>query len=143
MRIRGSAALSVCLALCSCSGAGPGPSGSGGALTLAGGVPARSPSAELQPAYKLSELKTVPEGRYRAVVSGVQCNACTRAIVESLKAIKGMESASFDFEEGILWFTVAKGKSVRPGPIRRALKRASRRVKLGTRLEITELRYAK
>ncbi|MFA5139736.1 MAG: heavy-metal-associated domain-containing protein [Elusimicrobiota bacterium] len=143
MKNPNSAALFACLALCACSAAGPGPSGGGGALTLTGGAPAHSPSADVQPAYRLDELKAVPEGRYRAVVSGVLCNACTRAIVENLKALKGMESASFDFEEGILWFTVAKGKSLRPSHIRRALKRAGKRVKLDTRFEITELRYAK
>jgi copper chaperone CopZ len=135
--------LSVCLALCACSAAGPGPSGGGGVLTLTGGLPARSASADVQPAYRLSDLKAIPEGRYRASVSGVLCNACTRAIVEQLKALKGMESASFDFEEGVLWFTVGKGKSLRPSQIRRALRRAGKRVKLKTRYEITELRYAK
>ena len=127
-------------ALCGCvqsarqSGDGP--------LTLSGGAPARSTGMEKNPAYKIGQLKVLTPGKYRLIVSGPQCNACTRAVVESLKTVKGVEAASYDFEEGVLWLSVKKDARVRATKVARAVVRAGRRAKLGTRFEITEVRFA-
>lgn len=93
-----------------------------------------------EPALPLSRLRRLPEGSYRLKVSGVLCNACTKAIVENLRRVAGVQSASFSFEEGFLRLTIAKGKWIRMSSVYRAVGRAGRTVKLGTRFKVTELR---
>jgi len=91
--------------------------------------------------YSLKRYKVLRQGRYKCVVSGVLCNACTRAIVEGLKRVKGIKDAEFDFEDGLLVLTVEKGAQVRTGKVVRALAHAARRVNLGSRFKITDIRY--
>lgn len=91
-------------------------------------------------ALPLSRLRRLPEGSYRLRVSGVLCNACTKAIVENLRLVPGVQAADFSFEEGFLRLTIAKGKWIRMSSVYRAVGRAGRMVKLGTRLRVVELR---
>jgi hypothetical protein len=112
-------------------------------IALAAAFPPRAASApdhKPSPHYSIKKLKVLREGKYRAIVTGVLCNACTRAIVLRLKRIKGIESAAFDFEEGFLWITVAKDREVRTGKVLRAMRLAGRQVDLGTRFQIAEIR---
>lgn len=135
-------AITLCLLtaiLLGCSGS----PGRRSAVTAKGGAPVRAPGYHRNPSYRLEDLKVLRQGKYRAKVAGVLCNACTRAIVENLKALAAIKRAKFDFEEGVLWITVAKGKSIRATKIERAVRHASRRVELGTTYEITEIRFAK
>lgn len=134
-------ALAALSALVGCSSPSGIPS-DGGILTLSGGAPARSPGGKLNPSYKIERLQVLTPGKYHMLVSGVVCNTCTRAIVENLKALKGVEEASFDFEEGVLWLTVKKDAQVRASKVARAVVHAGRRVKLGTRFRVTEVRLA-
>jgi len=85
-------------------------------------------------------LKVLREGKYRAMVDGILCNACTRSIVLRLNKIKGVKSASFDFEEGFLWINIKEKSEVRTGKILRALRLAGRKIDLQTRFTITEIR---
>jgi len=91
--------------------------------------------------YSLQRYKVLREGRYKCVVAGVLCNACTRAVVEGLKKIKGIKDAKFDFEDGFLWLYIEENAQVSTRKIRRALAHAGRRVDLGTRYQITDIRF--
>ena len=82
----------------------------------------------------LRRLKEFKEGGYRGTVEGMICNACAMAVVAELKRIKGIADASLDFEEGVLRFSVAKGKRVRVSKVLRAVRHAGRRVNLGAKL---------
>ncbi|MFH1723954.1 MAG: cation transporter [Elusimicrobiota bacterium] len=95
------------------------------------------------PRYSIGRLKALREGRYKCTVTGVLCNACTRAIVEALERVEGVSDAEFDFEEGVLWITIAENGIVKTGKVLRALRLAARRVNLDTRYEITEIRYVR
>lgn len=87
----------------------------------------------------LRKLRHFAEGRYRAPVRGLLCNACAMALVENLKKIKGVSAASLDFEEGLLRFTVAKGARVRVGQVERAVRHAGRRAGLGAKIFLEAL----
>lgn len=106
-------------------------------------APARACAALLALVLALPAAAEKPSrlrpGRYRAVVSGPVCNACTDAIVAELLKIPGVEAASYDFEEGVLWLTVAKDKNVRVSRVERALSLASRRVDLGARYLLRDI----
>jgi len=110
-------------------------------LTAAGAPSAvAAPEHKPSPHYSIKKIKRLREGKFRAIVDGVLCNSCTRAIVERLKEIKGIANAEFDFEEGYLWITVAPKAEVRTGKVLRALRLAARKNNLGTRFSITEIR---
>src|SRR5687768_2054482 len=88
------------------------------------------------PAWR-KEHRLLVAGTYRLTVSGVLCNACTRAIVQALAEVRGVEAARFDFEEGMLWLTVAKDRKLRLGQVERALRRAQRVAALEVQFELT------
>lgn len=95
-------------------------------------------------------------GKYRIEITGVICNACTKAVIENLKKIRGVSSAKFDYERHRLFLTikkpkVKKGKRVGRNPARekarvgvsklqRAVRHAGRRVKLDVVLRIKSIR---
>ncbi|MFC1679808.1 hypothetical protein ACFL2T_06315 [Elusimicrobiota bacterium] len=114
-------------------------------LVAAGERPARILLARLRALeddhYSISKIKHLRQGRYRCVVTGVLCNACTRGIVAELKRIRGVKNAAFDFEDGLLWITIKRGARVRSRKVRRALAHASRRVNLGRQYRIADIRY--
>ena len=83
------------------------------------------------------EHRILVAGTYKFTVGGVLCNACTRAIVEALGEVRGVESARFDFEEGLLWLSVEKGRRLRLSQVERALKRAQRAVAMDAQFELT------
>ncbi|MDE2293489.1 MAG: heavy-metal-associated domain-containing protein [Elusimicrobia bacterium] len=100
-------------------------------------VPAAATASASEP---VSASEAVPklfrEGRWKMAVSGVLCNACTKAIVERLKKVEGVADASFDYEEGSLHMTVARGHRVRAPLVERALHVAGHEVDLGTRFAL-------
>ena len=111
-----------------------------GLLLLAGEASAgrSSVAAPTEPAALAPVLK---EGRWRLVVGGAMCNACTRAVVEGFLEVEGVSQASFDFEDGFMKLTVEHGKQVRTAKLERALRLAARRVDLGGRFSLSETRY--
>jgi len=93
----------------------------------------------------LDNLKYLEPGGYEAKIVGILCNSCTNAVVIQLKKIKDISSASFDFEEGILRFTVTELKNrpqhkLRFKKVLRAVKRAGRKARLGTKFTLFEIK---
>lgn len=107
----------------------------------------------------LDELKYLDPGRYEAKIIGIMCNSCTDTVLSYLKRIPEIRSASFDFEDGVLRFEVAKPtrgkkkvkKKGKKGPrpkklrrlrfskFRRAVRHAGRRVRLNARFSVAEI----
>ena len=98
-----------------------------------------APKTIANPYANLRSIRYLEAGNYEAKVSGVLCNACTKAVVEELQKLKGVQTATFDFEDGILRLTIKKDARVRFSQILRAVRHAGRRVKLGTQLAIIEI----
>lgn len=80
-------------------------------------------------------------GVYSCEVRGMICTACAGEIVESLKAVAGVESARVDFDRRLLLLTVAQDKAVPVVALRRALQRAARRIDLGTSFTVGKIEY--
>lgn len=89
----------------------------------------------------LGGIETLRAGRYRCAVSGVLCNACTRAIVEEVLKVPGIRAAKFDFEEGWLWLSVEQAATVKVSRLRKALGKAARKTKLGARYDFTGIEH--
>ncbi|MBI3297752.1 MAG: hypothetical protein HYZ75_06285 [Elusimicrobia bacterium] len=88
-----------------------------------------------------SGVAILKEGRWRIAMGGVLCNACTKAIVEEFLRVDGVAKAAFDFEDGFLHLTVARGKQARGAALDRALRLAWRRVDLATKFNMAEAHY--
>ncbi len=80
-------------------------------------------------------------GRYTLSVEGMLCNACARAITEELSGLEEVASAKADFERSELVVTVKNGRSLTAARLRKALKRAAKRVNLGKEFEVREVTY--
>ena len=68
-------------------------------------------------------------------------SACARAIVEEVAKRPGVESAKADFEKSQLVIKVKPGGSLTVDALRKLLKKAARRVNLGTEFEIKRVAY--
>ena len=112
------------------------------ALPAASGTRSRSGSSERGSGDILSQYKVLRPGRYEIVLKGALCNACTRAIVEALSQLDGVQEASFDFEEGFLKLVIGRDKELKMAKVERTLARAARRVDLATRFSVREIRYS-
>ena len=111
-------------------------------LLLAAPVRAQAPARKKAALESSGDIvRVLREGRWRLSVGGAVCNACTRAVVEALRGVDGVSAASYDFEQGSLALSVARGKQVRAALIERLLRDASRRVDLEVRFVLTETRY--
>lgn len=86
-------------------------------------------------------VRVLREGRWRLTVGGPICNACTRAVTEALRGLDGVSAAAYDFEQGSLEVTVARGKQVRAAQVERLLRDAARRVDLQVKFVLSEARY--
>ena len=85
--------------------------------------------------------KVLEPGRYRAAVSGVFCEACTRAVLRELRKMEGIAEARFaENDRYRLFFSVEKGYSLRLTRLQRAMRSATTLVDLGTELLLTEIR---
>lgn len=112
------------------------------AALAAQAAPATSRSGRAaRPAEEPALAPILREGHWRLSVGGVLCNACTKAVVEGFLEVEGVSKASFDFEDGYLKLTVARGAQVRTAKLERALRIAQRRVDLGARYTLSETRY--
>lgn len=90
---------------------------------------------------KPPEASILQAGLWKVSVGGILCNACTRAAVEEVLKLPGVEKAAFDFEDGFMLLTVAKDKQVRRSKVERALRNASRRVDLKTLFTLAEAEF--
>lgn len=111
-------------------------------LLLASSARAQAPAhMKAQEEEAGAVVRVLREGRWRLSVSGAICNACTRAMVEAVSRLNGVTAAAYDFEQGTLALTVARGKQVRAAQVERLLRDAARRVDLEVRFVLTETRY--
>lgn len=85
--------------------------------------------------------KALTPGRYRCVISGILCEACTRAILRELRGVDGLSESRFEEDNPVLWLTVAKTKTIRVDRLERALRAASQRIDLATKYVFVEIRY--
>jgi hypothetical protein len=106
-------------------------------LALGSWIAAAAPAPKAPDDSWRQSLRTLQEGRYQFGVKGPVCNACTKAIVEEAKAVRGVQDASMDYEEGVLRVTIGTERGVRLSQIERALNRAYRRVRLGPPFELS------
>ncbi|MFA6029663.1 MAG: hypothetical protein WC969_07405 [Elusimicrobiota bacterium] len=107
-------------------------------LTALPAAAAAAPAAPAQEEVRPAALpERILEGSYRAKVSGILCEGCKRAILRELRVIKELSDASFDLDDPVLRFTVAKGKVLKTRRIERALRKASEVIDLDTRFVIT------
>ena len=120
---------------------GPRKRGRTGALSIIDAAPALPKARD--PGYSVEDLTHLRPGRYELTVSGVMSNACTRAVVQEVKKVKGVENVSFDFESRFLRLEVSKKTQMKSRSLQRAVRRAGRRTRLGRRLWITEIRFAR
>lgn len=111
------------------------------AALCAQAAPAASRSGRSAPAEEPALAPLLREGHWKLTVGGILCNACTRAVVEGFLDVEGVSKASFDFEDGFVKLTVARGAQVRTAKLERALRLAQRRVDLGGRYTLSETRY--
>lgn len=105
-------------------------------------LPASAASRAAKPAPEaVPEATVLREGVWKLSVGGILCNACTKASVEEVLKLEGVEKASFEFEDGFMMLTVAKGAQVRRSKVERALRTASRRADLETRFTLAQAAY--
>ncbi|MBI2363082.1 MAG: hypothetical protein HYV15_06840 [Elusimicrobia bacterium] len=87
------------------------------------------------------EASVLREGVWKLSIGGIVCNACTKASIEEVLKLEGVEKATFEFEDGVMLLTVAKGAQVRRSKVERALRTASRRADLDTRFTLAQASY--
>jgi hypothetical protein len=80
-------------------------------------------------------------GRYAVKISGFFCATCGRAMVEELKALPAVSEAAFDFDTETVDVTVRLNETLRLSAFRRALSRASKRVNIGSKLDVAAVSY--
>lgn len=80
-------------------------------------------------------------GRYDLKVSGFWCTTCGRAMENELKALPEVESVSFDFEAETVTLTVKLDHELKLSALRKALARASKRVNIGSKLDVVAVIY--
>lgn len=90
------------------------------------------------PDVVFTELKT---GRYALKVQGLLCTACTRAAVEELSKLASIQKVEADFDDAEIVVFIKKDRKVSMSSVRRALRKAARRVNLGTHFEVASVVY--
>ena len=101
------------------------------AATAASAAPAPAPEG-------LADLRG---GRYAVKIEGLLCSACTRAILDEISRFKDVQAVTADFDKSELVITVKLDRTVSVSALRKALKRAAKRVNLDTRFEIDSIYY--
>lgn len=87
------------------------------------------------------EYKELTAGRYSLKVTGMLCHACARTLVLELGKLEEVRSVKADFEAEQVLLEIPLERVLPVSRLRKALQRASKRINLGTRLEITDIRY--
>lgn len=109
----------------------------GARAATVGDLRVREPSTA--PASGLRDLTT---GRYELALTGVLCSACLRAAAREMAAAPAVASAQADIAHQRLIIAIKPGRTLTVRALRRSLARASRRVNLGTRLDVAAVYYS-
>lgn len=80
-------------------------------------------------------------GRYAVKVSGLLTRTCEKAVAQEVARLPEVEKAGADFEKDEVYLVIRLGKTLRASALRKALARASKRVNLGSPIEIERVRY--
>lgn len=80
-------------------------------------------------------------GRYSLRISGFFCMTCGEAMKEEVKALPEVSEVDFDFDAETLFITVRLQHTLRLSALRRALRRASSRVNIGSKLDVVDVAY--
>ena len=86
-------------------------------------------------------LADLTSGRYDIKVSGMLCSACGRAVLKELSKLEELESVKPDPGQDRVTVVVKLQKVLRISTLRRSLRRAARKVNLGTSFEVESVRY--
>jgi len=81
-------------------------------------------------------------GTYSIEVRGMLCFACADAIRDQLERIEGIENVLADFDSRTFFLTVGKNHTVPVPAIKQALRKASKKINLGTEFTLEKLRYS-
>lgn len=80
-------------------------------------------------------------GRYAVKVSGLLTRTCESVVASEVSRLPEVEKAGADLERDEIYVVVRLGKTLRASVLRKALARASKRVNLGSPIEIEAVRY--
>lgn len=86
-------------------------------------------------------LADLTSGRYEVAIDGLLCRTCGKIISEEVAALPPVQSASVDFDREVLTVTIRPQKTLTASRLRRALKRAAKRVDLDTTFAIKSVVY--
>jgi copper chaperone CopZ len=104
-------------------------------LFLPAAIAAAAPSATPK------EFKDLRGGRWAVKVSGLLCTACARAITTELSNLPEVDSVKSDFDKELIFVKVKDDKILTVAELRKGLKRAAKRVNLGTNFEVESVFY--
>ena len=111
------------------------------AVILAAFGAAALPAGAAESAGAPGEFNELRSGRYALKMSGILCNACTRAIVTEVSKLDPVLEAKGDFDAGEILIVVKPDRKLSMASVRKALRKAARRADLKTRFEITSVTY--
>lgn len=80
-------------------------------------------------------------GRYAMKISGFFCTTCGAAMKQEVGALPEVSEIDFDFDTETLFVTVRLERTLRLSALRRALRRASSRVNIGSKLDVIDVTY--
>ncbi len=89
-----------------------------------------------------SGLRDLTPGRYELVLSGVLCSACVRGVAKEFAAEPAVAFAKPDLDHRQVVVEIKPGKKLPASRVKRVLKRASRRVNLGSNYGIAAVHYS-
>lgn len=87
------------------------------------------------------EYRELTAGRYSVKVTGMLCHACARAIVNELGKLKEIGSVKADFEAEQVVLEIPLDRALPIPLLRKALKRAAKKINLETRFEAAGILY--
>ena len=98
-------------------------------------------SLSAAPSKSTVHQKDLTAGRYDVRVTGLLCTTCARAIKEAFEKIESIESVEPDYAHGRLIITVSIDSNVSVSSLRRALRKATRRIRLPTKFRLASVEY--
>lgn len=103
--------------------------------------PATPDAAAAKAKAKPRRYADLKSGVYDCQLAGMLCTSCAGIVSEEVARVDGVEKADVDFEKRVLRVVIAPKRVVRLDAIKRGLARAERRIDLGSRLVIGNIRY--
>ena len=80
-------------------------------------------------------------GRYEIGIDGLLCHTCARLATDEVAGLSEVQKAAVDFDREVLVVTVRPGRTLAISRLRKALKRAAKRVDLGTKFTVRSVLY--